>query len=1410
MQKCLDETSCGSLCQHPSCWASQQRQEKGIPRVLPPIQLDSDSSDDEICLPTQSVCNLLSEYGDSGSDRYPLSTGGRPSHQWDTPLHSATRSVKSLDTGLKLGVPHNTKTSLPRTRGFHKRNPRLRLVEVQEVFDREDLAGQWEETFVTRPYYVWMPNPHQSKLSHRARGSLGKTNHPVLMKDLTSTMVPPEVEHQREETVLFDEFPVLKKRQLRSKSPPMKPLHYLKAPQGTTSADISIDSEGINELLSLPRETLLKVLERTKRSDFTSKGKLHRIVQECVARDERAQMALSARELLQQRPMQLHTEQTQSSFHLSQGQPVFQLDEAAAHQPQTPPQSTGAPSDIESLDDFPNRRRPLIPLSGGRDMYNSADLAPYHRFKLPAISLGLPELPSGVKTTRPFSYKRQDLDFSLGPVISAPSSHRSSISEGYSENGTTTIKVNLSSTGPRTQLDEIAIHCVSPALSTHVPMAPAGTPANFQSPTKSAPQLREFKDMSRDPTYLTVNTSEKAQPPSREHREDTLLSSPGRAVRANTLSPLDAQRPVTSEEQGLDTIRETARENQDDSAASSHPPVTDRPLLSPVAHSPRSHTAQVHSPQPPSPSAAANQRDGQRPQLKLEASTLRSIDTAASARVSSAHSVESCPSPEQWPLISEKSSELLFARPSVSEPGLSARSDRRKPGRGKEEGLGRDYARKVLDEKRKAESPAPPPPSPEPKDPAERVEQRARRDLKSRDSLSMAPLMEVSEMEESSPVRALDSRGRDHGEGGRQETTRRIHVTVPMEHSDEKDRQTERKAEEEEGEVVSQVTVLHVAPKGRKGEGASEKVQETFLSVDIPAEELSSVQAEHGSSKQDDLSSGNQNSQSGASATAGSPTPRAHGSEVKGGEEDEEEKEQTQLGEDEETGMQIERDGYRRGEQDEQGEADGTLSARFQLKEMGNEEDSEYKKADRESLDSDMSPELLCDSARFISHDTVSPVEGENDEGREDLVRLPLVEEQESTSFPPGETESKDEGQAGNEEDKSQIQDDGENGKGNNNEEEESPDLQAPGSFFFAKSSSEEDLAQKDEETGVVVNEGEGEDTPAVESKEQKDMEQQNRSVEGRENTESESDSPQEKVQAPQTKGAPGDGGSSDQVTSELVGDIDTTEVAAEVRKVDTQSPADVTVQESVSDVAGEDDSSEMVAEEKDNDATAEIDQAATAPLGEGGEETQRKIGNNVAVDEEGGGDAVPGKDESSREEGKDASEVKEQHASSVGRDGDVADGGEGQAEVCGKDEGDEVPEEEGGNVSKEEGGNVSKEEGDEVPEEEGDEVPEEEGGNVSKVEGGNVSKEEGGNVSKEEGGNVSKEEGGEVPKDEGEVNADVEAPENSAPPKHEQSDELNEKGDVNADEKEDVLNEDKKDMEETEEKGMTDIVQGD
>ena len=36
-------------------------------------------------------------------------------------------------------------------------------VEVQEVFDVDDLAKAWPETFVAQKYYVWVPNANRKK-----------------------------------------------------------------------------------------------------------------------------------------------------------------------------------------------------------------------------------------------------------------------------------------------------------------------------------------------------------------------------------------------------------------------------------------------------------------------------------------------------------------------------------------------------------------------------------------------------------------------------------------------------------------------------------------------------------------------------------------------------------------------------------------------------------------------------------------------------------------------------------------------------------------------------------------------------------------------------------------------------------------------------------------------------------------------------------------------------------------------------------------------------------------------------------------------------------------------------------------------------------------------------------------------
>ena len=41
----------------------------------------------------------------------------------------------------------------------------LYQVEVQEVFDIDDLSKSWQETFVGNKYYVWLPNANRKKKS---------------------------------------------------------------------------------------------------------------------------------------------------------------------------------------------------------------------------------------------------------------------------------------------------------------------------------------------------------------------------------------------------------------------------------------------------------------------------------------------------------------------------------------------------------------------------------------------------------------------------------------------------------------------------------------------------------------------------------------------------------------------------------------------------------------------------------------------------------------------------------------------------------------------------------------------------------------------------------------------------------------------------------------------------------------------------------------------------------------------------------------------------------------------------------------------------------------------------------------------------------------------------------------------
>ena len=46
-------------------------------------------------------------------------------------------------------------------------------VEVQEVFEIDDLRSNWYETFQAKKYYVWVPNEKKKKENVRPRAQAG-------------------------------------------------------------------------------------------------------------------------------------------------------------------------------------------------------------------------------------------------------------------------------------------------------------------------------------------------------------------------------------------------------------------------------------------------------------------------------------------------------------------------------------------------------------------------------------------------------------------------------------------------------------------------------------------------------------------------------------------------------------------------------------------------------------------------------------------------------------------------------------------------------------------------------------------------------------------------------------------------------------------------------------------------------------------------------------------------------------------------------------------------------------------------------------------------------------------------------------------------------------------------------------
>ncbi|XP_046570580.1 LOW QUALITY PROTEIN: flocculation protein FLO11-like [Haliotis rubra] len=776
----VDETSCGPMCQHPACWQSNQRQEKGFPKRR---EDQPSTPGKDLELPTQTVYNILEDFGDDPRDRFPAKYSGQQAHERVTSsLPSLPKSISQ--TCLKTCDPTPAITSNSRECLESKKKSRLRVVEVQEVFDVDDLNNKWDETFLTRQYYVWVPNPkkagHKQKtldpLDNMSISKLSGQPQPIPSKDVTEQLIPEQMERQREEARVFDDFPVLKKKYASAHSGTSRGTGFSRGGTGNQrSARPYVDADSLQELLELPREILMSVLEHAKESDFTSKERIHDIIRQF--HPPPSPVSIETSELLQQKKLRLlgNKEKNMRNPDLMMVKPVFQLDSGVERSSEVVTPMKDLASDVGSSRDEESLRGSL---SSKKPLPNIKAAPKYEGLsKIPSISLGLPELPTGIRQTRPFAYKKQQyMDFSLGPVFTPMSTERSSDTPG-SDHGTT-VRANLASASTRLQdrdlyqydkrysregtpmtENSIALQGISPSTSAKLPRTPMATPVTHPSPTKTSFQ--------RDRTNMSAPNASQSPPPSRD-----ISMSPIQKMIAPANSP--NQSPAASPEpgtRGLGTIPETMMENGAiriglSSRGKMVSFVGEVPPPPPGSLDERhSYTVFLSNPD----HSSSDTKQDCRQDSKQDSKQDRSNNSAAERRGghetrsrAGITSPASASSNEEWPNVNEAAFE---AAPYPHSTGLRSDSDRlglssaerssktpASKSRSNLESRESDKSsvvRLLMDESVKTESPGPPPPSPEPKDMKRTLEEKRLQDVKSRESLSMAPLYEESEFGES-------------------------------------------------------------------------------------------------------------------------------------------------------------------------------------------------------------------------------------------------------------------------------------------------------------------------------------------------------------------------------------------------------------------------------------------------------------------------------------------------------------------------------------------------------------------------------------------------------------------------------------------------------------------------------------
>ncbi|XP_050410819.1 uncharacterized protein LOC126825266 isoform X2 [Patella vulgata] len=708
-EKLIDETSCGAFCQHPACWQSNQRREKGFP-----LKTDEEFTQRKpvtagTSLPELVVYNLIEDYGEDSRDRFPAKHSGHSSEQRPEQRHepfpALTFPTKALGHLASSPLPTPESVVKPAKK---KSPPKMKVVEVQELFDVEDLESRWDETFITKQCYVWVPSPNRkpppepdTELKMITDGTKSGSQL-IRTKDVTEQCVPEELEREREELRM-------KRQSTRCRSPISRGRNTGKSSSYPHRS--AFDSDGINDLLSLPRDLLMQVLDHLKDSDLMSQDRINNVIQDFqppLVRDLTG-ISIGTAEALQQKKMALLRDKKRNirESHLMESRPIFQLDDGLLIDHMSRVNTPGNESDIQSreislsIQGFSRHKKPLPAIRRLKAVGSGKKTS--SKSKVASISLGLPELPTGIKHTRPFTYKKSDtMDLSIGPMPTPPTSVRSSVTAG-SDHGTT-MNVNLTSPTDSYRQQE---------LDVRIPATP-GSPYNLPKAPVCTPATNKDRSFIRDKTESSLKNLD-----SRDH------------VLVPVNSPSNSECENPNDQSGLKTIPEmSARETLEslvNTERQQYREVTDVPPV----------------PTPPPSTIEYQQEDGtltkiiQKPTESVEdtesqAKTYLEPCIESPAVEGFINNVSTYSSPDPWPQVNEAS----YANSEETDPKdeiVNSRSDLHS--RESEQDL---LVRKLMDERIKGTSPAPPPPSPEGKE----FDRILSLKVISRESAAMDPLME--------------------------------------------------------------------------------------------------------------------------------------------------------------------------------------------------------------------------------------------------------------------------------------------------------------------------------------------------------------------------------------------------------------------------------------------------------------------------------------------------------------------------------------------------------------------------------------------------------------------------------------------------------------------------------------------